>query len=50
VSKSFDISKDKLPELKKISKQVLKDLENRGLTKDEILAIFAEASSQTVQT
>lgn len=48
ISKNFDISEDKLPELKKISTALLNDLKKKGLSKDEILATFAQACSDTV--
>lgn len=49
ISQNFDISEDKLPELKKISLNLLNDLKNQGLSKDEILATFAHACSETVK-
>lgn len=49
ISKSFDISEEKLPELYKISTTLLNDLKKKGLSKDEILAIFAQACTETVK-
>jgi DNA-binding transcriptional regulator YhcF (GntR family) len=48
ISQNFDISNDKLPELKVISTELLKNLKKKGLNRDEILAIFAEACSETI--
>lgn len=48
ISKNFDISENKLPELKKISTIILNDLKKQGLSQDEILATFAQACSETV--
>jgi hypothetical protein len=48
ISQNFDISNDKLPELKVISTELLKNLKKKGLNQDEILAIFAEACSETI--
>jgi hypothetical protein len=48
ISKNFDISENKLPELKKISTMLLNDLKKQGLSQDEILATFAQACSETV--
>ncbi len=49
ISKNFDISEEKLPELHKISTALLNDLKKKGMSKDEILAIFAQACSETVK-
>lgn len=49
ISKNFDIAEEKLPELHAISTILLKDLKKKGLSKDEILAIFAQACSETVK-
>ena len=49
VSKSFDVSNERLPEIRNISSQLLRDLKKLGLSKDEILATFAEACSQTAK-
>jgi hypothetical protein len=43
ISKEFDIATDRIPEIHKVSKEVLNSLKNQGLSSDEILAIFAEA-------
>jgi hypothetical protein len=43
ISKEFDVAIDRIPELKKFSQIILKDLKMQGLNSDEILAIFAEA-------
>ena len=48
ISDQFDISEDRVPELKEISKKLLTSLQNQGLTRDEILATFAECCSQTI--
>ncbi len=49
ISKNFDISEDRLPELKKISLMLLNDLKKQGLSNDEILATFAQACSETIK-
>jgi hypothetical protein len=49
VSDSFDISEDRLPALKKISKELLSDLKDKGLSKDEILAAFSQACSELIE-
>jgi hypothetical protein len=46
ISKEFDVAIDRIPELKKFSQIILKDLKMQGLNSDEILAIFAEACSE----
>jgi len=43
ISKEFDVATERIPEIQKISKEVLTSLMNSGLSDDEILAIFAEA-------
>ena len=43
ISKEFDIATDRIPEIQKASKEILTSLIDRGLSSDEILAIFAEA-------
>lgn len=48
VSDQFDISEDRVPELKEISKKLLTSLQSQGLSRDEILATFAECCSQTI--
>ena len=50
ISQSFDISNDKIPKLKVISSELLKDLKKKGLSKDEILATFAEACAETINS
>ena len=50
VSTNFDVASEKLPELKVVSKELLTNLSARGLTKDEILAIFAQACNETINT
>ena len=50
ISESFDISTEKIPKLKVISREILKDLQKKGLSKDEILATFAQACSETINT
>lgn len=49
ISNQFDISEDRIPKLKEISKELLDSLKNQGLTKDEILATFAECCEQTIE-
>ena len=46
ISKEFDIAIERLPALKKISAEILKNLEAQGLSADEIMAIFAEACTK----
>jgi hypothetical protein len=48
ISDQFDISEERVPELKKISKELLTSLQDQGLSRDEILATFAECCSQTI--
>lgn len=43
ITKEFDIDTDRIPELEKVSKNILKDLEKQGFNTDEILAVFASA-------
>ncbi len=43
ISKDFDISNDRVPEIQKISTDLIKLLKDKGLNNDEILASFAEA-------
>lgn len=43
ITKEFDIDTDRIPELQKFSKDILKSLKNQGLNTDEIMAVFAEA-------
>jgi hypothetical protein len=50
VSKNFDVANEKLPELKQLSKDLLLDLYKKGLTKDEILATFAQACNETINS
>jgi hypothetical protein len=50
ISESFDISTEQIPKLREISQEILKDLKKKGLSKDEILATFAEACSETINT
>ena len=50
VSKNFDVSNEKLPELKLLSKELLLELYKKGLTKDEILATFAQACNETINS
>ena len=50
VSDLFDISEERLPEIQKISKVILKDLKKQGLSKDEMLAAFSEACSNIIRT
>ncbi len=49
VSESFDISEDRIPEISLLSNELVKDLKKRGLSKDEILATFAEACSKALK-
>jgi hypothetical protein len=46
ISKEFDISTDRIPEIQKFSRSILNDLKNQGLNTDEILAVFAEACTK----
>jgi hypothetical protein len=46
ISKEFDIAIERLPALKKISAEILKNLETQGLSADEIMAVFAEACTK----
>ena len=46
ISKDFNISTDRIPEIQKLSKEILCNLKDRGLNSDEILAIFAEACTE----
>ena len=46
ISKEFDIDTDRIPELQKFSKDILKELKKQGLNSDEILAVFAEACTE----
>jgi hypothetical protein len=48
ISEQFDISEDRIPKLKEISKELLGSLRKKGLSKDEILATFAECCEQTI--
>ncbi len=48
ISEQFDISEDRIPKLKEISKELLGSLRKQGLSKDEILATFAECCEQTI--
>jgi DNA-binding transcriptional regulator YhcF (GntR family) len=48
ISEQFDISEDRIPKLKEISKELLESLRKQGLSKDEILATFAECCEQTI--
>ena len=50
VSKNFDVANEKLPELKLLSKELLLELYKKGLTKDEILATFAQACNETINS
>jgi len=50
VSKNFDVASEKLPELKLLSKELLLELYKKGLTKDEILATFAQACNETINS
>ena len=50
VSDLFDIAEERLPEIQKISKSILKDLRKQGLTKDEMLAAFSEACSNIIES
>jgi hypothetical protein len=49
ISEQFDVSEDRIPKLKEISKELLTSLRNQGLSKDEILATFAECCEQTIE-
>jgi len=46
ITKEFDVDTDRIPELQKFSKNILKELKQQGLNPDEILAVFAEACSE----
>ena len=50
VSKNFDVANEKLSELKLLSKELLLELYKKGLTKDEILATFAQACNETINS
>jgi hypothetical protein len=43
ISKDFDISNDRIPEIQKISTDLIRLLKDKGLNNDEILASFAQA-------
>jgi hypothetical protein len=49
ISEQFDISEDRIPKLKEISRELLDSLRKQGLTKDEILATFAECCGYTME-
>lgn len=49
ISENFDISEDRIPKINDISNEILNNLFNLGLTKDEILATFAQACSKTLE-
>jgi hypothetical protein len=46
ITKEFDIATDRIPELQKLSREILKDLKKQDLSSDEMLAIFAEACTE----
>ena len=50
VSDLFDISEDRIPEIKKISSSILRDLKKQGLSRDEMLAAFSEACSNIIES
>ncbi len=49
ISNSFDIAESRIPEIKKVSKSLVKNLMEQGFTKDEIMALFSEASFSIIQ-
>lgn len=46
---SYDISNERLDEIRNESKSILKNLEKKGLTKDEIIAVLAAACDSSVE-
>ena len=50
VSDSFDISEERLPKIKALSKEILVNLKNQGLNHDEIMAAFSEAASNIIDS
>lgn len=50
ISDSFDISEDRLPKIKELSKEILVNLKKQGLNRDEIMAAFSEACSNIIES
>ena len=48
ISPSFDVAEEKFPALNQISKSLLIELKKQGLSRDEILATFAQACKNTL--
>ena len=46
---SYDVDNDRLEEIRNESKSILKNLEKKGLTKDEIIAVLAAACDSSVE-
>jgi len=50
ISDSFDISEERLPKIKELSKEILVNLKKQGLNRDEIMAAFSEAASNIIES